>query len=560
MRAVFAFCIICGLLWGFLYSPAQAQWEYGGKTIGYIGSGSDDISAANVGNGATIVVWNLLSTGDYDLFAQYVDSAGFARWGEQGILVYGDDDYNQNYPKVISDGYGGAFVAWTDKRHTPNEGGALYGQHIDSLGNLLWNPEGNKLTADSMTNDLEEMFSDGQGGFICTYRHRYGWSVIDIGAQRVHGDGNIQWDSTGIVLTAAPYQQRYPKTCRASNSTFITCWKDDRDLHNWESDIYIQSFDLAGNILWNSDGIPAVHHPDDQGNLWYGHDIVEDNHGGAVVVWIDSRHHGYYRVLYADRFSPGGQSLWRLNGVKLGDEHIDEAVASQIFRVNTNFIFLWLLNDFSISYYNINGIPLWGGVVSLDTLGPAAYDLTIMEPEGVFKYVAHPRGGDFRFVGWKTNMQGNQYWPDGPLITYSELQRELILTDGYGGMIALWSQSGAVKITRIYEDGHTGGDTTTAIYSNEMKKLPNRITLLQNYPNPFNGYTTISYYLYQQTDVLMEVFDILGRKILERDFSNQIEGTHSYNLNMNDQPSGVYFVRMVTVEDLSARIRILLLK
>ena len=168
-----------------LSNSAHAQWEYGGKTLGLISTGSNRISAANVGNGATIVVWNRLHLGNYDLRAQYVDSAGYTMWDEGGMVLYGDDDYNQNYPKVISDGSGGAFVAWTDKRHTPYEGGAIYGQHLDSQGNRLWNPEGNKLTADSMTNDLEDLISDGQGGFICIYRHRYGWSVIDIGAQRV---------------------------------------------------------------------------------------------------------------------------------------------------------------------------------------------------------------------------------------------------------------------------------------------------------------------------------------------------------------------------------------
>jgi len=362
MRAVFAFCITFGFLCGFPCFHAHAQWEYGGKSLGLISTGSNRISAANVGNGATIVAWNLLSSGDYDLFAQYVDSAGFTRWGEEGILLYGDDDYNQNYPKVIPDGSGGAFVAWTDKRHTPYEGGAIYGQHLDSFGNKLWNPEGNKLTADSMTNDLEDMISDGRGGFICIYRHRYDWSVIDIGAQRVDSNGNILWDSTGIVLTAAPYQQRHPRTCRSSDSTFITCWTDTRDIQNFGYDIYIQSFDLAGNILWDPDGIPAVHHPDDQGFLWYGHDIVEDNQGGAVVVWVDHRHHGYNDVLYADRFSPNGQSLWQVNGVKLGDEHYNEAVTCRVFREGTNFIFVWFWNGFSVSYYYIDGYPIWGSI------------------------------------------------------------------------------------------------------------------------------------------------------------------------------------------------------
>ncbi len=527
-----------------LSNSASAQWEYGGKTLGLISTGSNRISAANVGNGATIGVWNRLHLGNYDLRAQYVDSAGYTMWDEGGMVLYGDDDYNQNYPKVISDGSGGAFVAWTDKRHTPYEGGAIYGQHLDSQGNRLWNPEGNKLTADSMTNDLEDLISDGQGGFICIYRHRYGWSVIDIGAQRVDGNGNILWDSTGIVLTAAPYQQRHPKTCKASGSTFITCWTDTRDIQNFGFDIYMQSFDLAGNILWDPDGIPAVHHPDDQGYLWYGHDIVEDTQGGAVVVWVDHRHHGYNLVLYADRFSSSGQSLWQVNGIKLGDEHYNEAVTCRVFREGTHFIFIWLWNGFSLSYYYIDGYPIWPEVVTLDTMEATTNDLIIMEPEGVFKYVAHPLSGGFRFVGWKIDMQGNQYWANGPLITYSELERELILSDGYGGMIALWSQSGMVKITKIYEDGHAGGDTTTAIYSSEYELLPRGIKLNQNYPNPFNARTQIRLQLSSLDPVEIGLYDLLGRKV-----QNIFEGVpqdyrlhFDIDLSSDEYSSGIYFI------------------
>ncbi len=526
-----------------LSNAAHAQWEYGGKSLGLISTGSNRISAANVGNGATIVVWNRLHLGNYDLRAQYVDSAGFTRWDEGGMVLYGDDDYNQNYPKAIPDGSGGAFVAWTDKRHTPNEGGAIYGQHLDSLGNKLWNPEGNKLTADSMTNDLEEMISDGQGGFICIYRHRYGWSVIDIGAQRVDGNGNILWDSTGIVLTAAPYQQRHPRTCKASDSTFITCWTDNRDTPNWETDIYMQSFDLAGNILWDLDGIPAVHHPDDQGLLWYGHDIVEDSQGGAVVVWLDSRHHGYNDVLYADRFSPSGQSLWQVNGIKLGDEYIDDAIGCQVFRESTNFIFRWKTSGFRVSYYNRFGFPIWNEVVTLDTIS-ASMDLIIMEPEGVFKYVTHPHSGSFRFVGWKIDMQGNQYWPDGPLITYSELERELILSDGYGGLIALWSRYGQVNIARIYEDGHAGGDTTTSISSSEDELLPRGIKLNQNYPNPFNSKTQIHLQLSSLDPVEIGLYDLLGRKV-RNIYSGIPKGYNPdfiLDLSSDEYSSGIYFI------------------
>ena len=83
-----------------LSSPAFAQWEYGGKTIGYYHGDTDAFGIANVGNGATIIIWNAINGSDFDLFAQYVDSAGYARWGDSGIVFYEDEGFHQGHPAV----------------------------------------------------------------------------------------------------------------------------------------------------------------------------------------------------------------------------------------------------------------------------------------------------------------------------------------------------------------------------------------------------------------------------------------------------------------------------
>ena len=66
--------------------------------------------------------------------------------------------------------------------------------------------------------------------------------------------------------------------------------------------------------------------------------------------------------------------------------------------------------------------------------------------------------------------------------------------------------------------------------------------------------------LYRETDLTMEVFDIIGRKTLEGHFPNQAIGTHIYNLNMNDKPSGIYFCRISTSTGHSETIKIMMIK
>ena len=139
-------------------------------------------------------------------------------------------------------------------------------------------------------------------------------------------------------------------------------------------------------------------------------------------------------------------------------------------------------------------------------------DLVIMEPEGVFKYVTLSSTGPLNFVGSKIDMDGNQYWPNEPYITGLGTERENLLSDGYGGIIALWDYYGQVDITRVYEGGHVGGDTTTSISSSEQELLPKEIKLYQNYLNPFNAQTTIIYNLSQQSEITVAIYNLLGQK------------------------------------------------
>lgn len=68
--------------------------------------------------------------------------------------------------------------------------------------------------------------------------------------------------------------------------------------------------------------------------------------------------------------------------------------------------------------------------------------------------------------------------------------------------------------------------------------------LYQNYPNPFNPSTTIRYRLPVSSDVRLEVFDILGRRVavLVDDF--QQSGHHQIDFDATQLASGVYIYRL----------------
>ena len=82
-----------------------------------------------------------------------------------------------------------------------------------------------------------------------------------------------------------------------------------------------------------------------------------------------------------------------------------------------------------------------------------------------------------------------------------------------------------------------------------MTTIPAHFELHLNYPNPFNPATTIGYNLPELSDVSITIFDILGREVLNQEWSNQQPGQHAFTWNAVDKQgrsvsTGVYYCRM----------------
>ena len=66
------------------------------------------------------------------------------------------------------------------------------------------------------------------------------------------------------------------------------------------------------------------------------------------------------------------------------------------------------------------------------------------------------------------------------------------------------------------------------------------VVLEQNMPNPAYGTTAIRFRLAQHHDVALEVRDIMGRTVVQKDMGTLGAGLHTWELNVGDWASGVY--------------------
>lgn len=84
---------------------------------------------------------------------------------------------------------------------------------------------------------------------------------------------------------------------------------------------------------------------------------------------------------------------------------------------------------------------------------------------------------------------------------------------------------------------------SSAVASGE---LPNSFELQGNYPNPFNPSTRIVFDLPKATDVRVEVYDLMGRRVLETQRYGMQAGLGlSISLDMSEFSSGIYIYRLV---------------
>ena len=72
------------------------------------------------------------------------------------------------------------------------------------------------------------------------------------------------------------------------------------------------------------------------------------------------------------------------------------------------------------------------------------------------------------------------------------------------------------------------------------KSNPVNFELAQNYPNPFNPSTTISIGLPVKSDISLDVYNIVGEKVLTL-YNGELEaGNYDYNVNASNLSSGIY--------------------
>lgn len=163
------------------------RWGPAGMPVsGALGSGSGSVGLPAESAGRTAWIWTENRTGTDDLFAQKLDSTGVRCWDSAGVWLGTSDTSEAQVFSATTDGRGGALVAWPLYRGSRTWD--VYAQRVDSAGHLCWSDTGIGAGRDIALQLawIPYVVTDGDGGAIIAWKDDRG-----IYAQRVADGAGI---------------------------------------------------------------------------------------------------------------------------------------------------------------------------------------------------------------------------------------------------------------------------------------------------------------------------------------------------------------------------------
>jgi hypothetical protein len=91
------------------------------------------------------------------------------------------------------------------------------------------------------------------------------------------------------------------------------------------------------------------------------------------------------------------------------------------------------------------------------------------------------------------------------------------------------------------------------VSNNQEIPISQGFKLLSNYPNPFNPSTNIRFSVKTQRSITLQIYDLNGRMIETLIDKIVSPGEHEVQWNTQNQPSGIYLIRLQSGEYFTAQ-------
>ncbi len=452
---------------------------------------SNNITSGGI-DGSSIITWEDGRAGNYDIYAQKIDSSGNILWGTNGLLVC-NRSTNQKNPKIISDNAGGAIIVWEDSASFYFD---VYAQRISSTGIVQWLANGVSICNAPNQQQNPTLDIDGLGGAIITWQDKRSNVDYDIYAQQINASGAIGWAANGILVCNSVNTQSNPRIEPDGSNGAIIGWVDKRNALNY--DIYAQRINASGLPQWAANGVVICAATNNQSAI----DMKYIGTGGVIISWKDDRTAS--TQIYSQLVDLTGLIQLPIDGVQ---------ISSSLKSINPNSI-----RD-----------GLGGVIVAWQDSTSTGWDIKSQ----------------------KLNSLGVIQWPAGGVIVSNAADDQIaatLSTDGTGGAIYIWEDKRNLSDIEIYAH-HLFYIGAEIVGINELTN--NKSLDIVCYPNPINEKSVIKLknnsLIHSST---ISIYDAFGNLIVNQLFNSNSE----FELNKINFVSGIYFY-YITSEDNSIHIK-----
>jgi hypothetical protein len=241
----------------------------------YYGQGNAQIVSDDQG-GAVIVWEDYRDTfiSDADIYAQRMNAAGVAQWTSMGVPVCSEVG-PQLYLDIAADGANGVLVAWNDYRYG---GPAAFTQRVDGNGAAVWAFNGLLVSVTSFAGS-PSIVSDGAGGAVVAFNDFYTGSW-DIFATTIDATGFESF----LSICQAPGDQIWASIAKSGANSFTIAWQDRRNgAYDIYAQRVLQTGPYL-SPLWTFDGVRvALDYFGSQSDQLV--QVVGDADGNAIACW-----------------------------------------------------------------------------------------------------------------------------------------------------------------------------------------------------------------------------------------------------------------------------------
>ena len=229
-------------------ATGAVQWTANGVAVCTASGMQGDAELLADGAGGALIVWeDYRPSTSSDVYMQRINNNGVAQWNSNGNAICTAANY-QNDPKLVSDGNGGAIITWFDYR---SDGGSftnfdIYAQRVNSAGAFEWTSytTGLPVCTSAGRQQLPQIVTDGTGGAIIAWQDNRNGNN-DVYAARVSADGSTPWITNGVVVANAANGQDNPVLVSDGSNGAIVAWADNR---NSNYDLYASRIFAGGTL------------------------------------------------------------------------------------------------------------------------------------------------------------------------------------------------------------------------------------------------------------------------------------------------------------------------